>query len=64
MLGILEDKSNKIMLAFQEAGDLIYMIGDAHNNIASSEYQRHYHNAKLSPAPYFDMDAELNCWMP
>jgi phosphoribosylformylglycinamidine synthase subunit PurL len=59
MLGILEDKSNKMTLAFQEAGDLIYMIGDAHNNIASSEYLYSYHNVKLSPAPYFDMDAEL-----
>src|SRR5690606_13059124 len=29
MLGIREDKNNKMTLAFQNAGDAIYMIGDA-----------------------------------
>lgn len=59
MLGILEDKNNAMTLAFQNAGDAIYLVGEAKNDIASSEYLYSYHNVKLSPAPYFDMDAEL-----
>ena len=59
MLGILEDKANKMTLAFQNAGDAIYLVGDAQNDIASSEYLYSYHNVKLSPAPYFNMDQEL-----
>jgi phosphoribosylformylglycinamidine synthase subunit PurL len=59
MLGLLEDKNNKMTLAFQNAGDAIYMIGNAQNDIASSEYLYSYHNVKLFPAPYFNMDEEL-----
>lgn len=59
MLGILENKDNKMTLAFQNAGDLIYLIGEAQNDIASSEYMYSYHKVKLSPAPCFNMDEEL-----
>jgi phosphoribosylformylglycinamidine synthase len=59
MLGIMEKKENKMTLAFQNAGDAIYMIGDAQNDIASSEYLYSYHNVKLSPAPHFNLEHEL-----
>jgi phosphoribosylformylglycinamidine synthase len=59
MLGILEDKNNAMTLAFQKAGDLIYMIGDAQNDIASSEYLYSFHNVKLSPAPHFNLEEEV-----
>ncbi|MHC2993028.1 phosphoribosylformylglycinamidine synthase [Pontibacter sp. HJ8] len=59
MLGILEDKNNKMTLAFQKAGDLIYLVGDAQNDIASSEYLYSFHNVKLSPAPHFILEEEV-----
>ncbi|WP_242922611.1 phosphoribosylformylglycinamidine synthase subunit PurL [Pontibacter liquoris] len=59
MLGIMEKKDNQMTLAFQQAGDAIYLVGNAQNDIASSEYLYSYHNVKLSPAPYFNMDEEV-----
>ena len=45
-------------LAFQTAGDLIYLVGEAKNDINSSEYLYSYHNIALSPAPYLDLEEE------
>ncbi|WP_192821884.1 phosphoribosylformylglycinamidine synthase subunit PurL [Rufibacter sp. LB8] len=59
MLGIVEDKTKTMTLAFQQEGDAIYLLGDPANCIASSEYLYSYHGVKLSPAPMFDMDKEL-----
>jgi phosphoribosylformylglycinamidine synthase subunit PurL len=59
MLGLVEDKTNIMTLAFQQEGDVIYLLGDAQNDIASSEYLYSYHGVKLSPAPAFNMDQEL-----
>jgi phosphoribosylformylglycinamidine synthase II len=36
MLGLLEDRSNAMTLAFQTAGDSIYLVGEAQNDINSS----------------------------
>ncbi len=58
MLGILEDKQNMMGMAFQNAGDQIYLIGKARNDIASSEYLYTWHQVKNAPAPYFDLDEE------
>lgn len=58
MLGLLEDKSNAMTLAFQTAGDLIYLVGEAKNDINSSEYLYSYHNVALSPAPHMDLEEE------
>lgn len=58
MIGVLEDKKYATTLAFQEAGDLIYMIGNSKNDISSSEYLYHYHGVKLSGTPAFDLDHE------
>ena len=59
MLGLLEDKANAMTLAFQQAGDLIYLLGQPENDINSSEYLYSYHGVKLSPAPAFDLDTEF-----
>lgn len=59
MLGLLEDKSTLTSLAFQNAGDLIYLIGESKNDINSSEYLANYHKVKLSPAPDFDLETEV-----
>lgn len=59
MLGVLKDKSNKMSLDFKYKGDLIYLIGESRNCIASSEYLNSVHGVRLSPAPYFDIEEEL-----
>ncbi len=58
MMGIVPDKSKVTSLAFQNEGDLIYLIGESKNDINSSEYLYAYHGEKNSPAPYFNLDEE------
>jgi phosphoribosylformylglycinamidine synthase len=58
MIGIIEDKADIMTLDFKEKGDLIFILGDSHNDISSSEYLASYHGIKASPAPYFDLEKE------
>ncbi len=58
MMGIVTDKSFITSLAFQNEGDLIYLIGASRNDINSSEYLYAYHGVKHSPAPHFDLNEE------
>lgn len=58
MLGILEKPSHRTTLDFKDEGDIIYMIGNAYNDIGSSEYLRVVHGIKHSPAPVFDLHDE------
>ncbi len=58
MIGIVEDKDKVMSLDFKQKGDLIFIIGESTNDIASSEYLATYHGVKASPAPYFDLDKE------
>jgi phosphoribosylformylglycinamidine synthase len=60
MLGLLEDKSNQMGLAFQKADDLIYLIGESRNDINSSQYLTTVHGVRQSPAPFFNMEEELD----
>ena len=59
MIGILEDKDRIMTLDFKLKGDLIFIIGDCVNDIASSEYLATYHGIKASPAPHFDLEKEF-----
>ncbi|MCO5260774.1 MAG: phosphoribosylformylglycinamidine synthase subunit PurL [Crocinitomicaceae bacterium] len=59
MLGVLEDKNNMMTLDFKKKGDLIFLIGESVNDIASSEYLYSYHGVKASPAPAFDLEKEF-----
>jgi phosphoribosylformylglycinamidine (FGAM) synthase-like enzyme len=59
MLGILDDKATRMGLAFKNAGDRIYLIGESVNDISSSEYLYSYCKIKNSPAPHFDLDVEF-----
>ena len=59
MIGILEDKNKLMTLDFKQKGDLIFIIGESQNDIASSEYLYSYHGVKASPAPYFDLEKEF-----
>lgn len=58
MLGVMDDPSTMMTSDFKETGDLIYLIGESVNDIASSQYLASYHNISASPAPYFDLDRE------
>jgi phosphoribosylformylglycinamidine synthase subunit PurL len=59
MLGIMEKPDNMMTLDFKQADDLIYLIGEAKNDIASSEYLYSYRKVKASPSPAFDLQEEL-----
>lgn len=60
MLGILQDKENRMTLDFKTDGDIIYLIGECRNDISSSEYLFSFQKVKNSPAPYFDLEEEFN----
>jgi phosphoribosylformylglycinamidine (FGAM) synthase-like enzyme len=45
---------------FKQPGDLIYLIGESVNDIASSQYLASYHKILSAPAPYFDLDKEYD----
>jgi len=57
MIGLLE-KTHQMTLDFKKKGDLIYLIGSPKNDINSSEYLYSYHNVKLSPPPFFNLNEE------
>lgn len=58
MLGIIEDKNHQMTMAFKNKGNMIYLIGESKNDIASSEYLNSWHKIKESPAPWFDINVE------
>ena len=58
MLGVMDDLDNMMTLDFKQPGDLIYLIGESQNDIASSQYLASYHKILKAPAPYFDLDKE------
>jgi phosphoribosylformylglycinamidine synthase II len=59
MLGLL-DKENRMTLNFKKAGDMIFLIGESKDDIASSEYLASFHNVKNSQAPFFDLQKEYD----
>ena len=59
MLGIVKDKKHMMSLDFKEKGDVIFLIGKSHNDIACSEYLYSFHGVKESPPPEFDLDYEF-----
>jgi phosphoribosylformylglycinamidine synthase len=59
MLGVMEDKSYHMTLDFKYKGDLIYLLGEPTNDIASSEYLYNIVGVKNSPAPAFEIEKEF-----
>ncbi|MFN2437599.1 MAG: phosphoribosylformylglycinamidine synthase subunit PurL [Chitinophagaceae bacterium] len=59
MVGLVEDLSKKMTLDFKKAGDVIYLLGDAKNDINSSEYLHKIWGIEFSPAPWFDLEEEF-----
>ena len=59
MIGLVPDKKNIMTLDFKQPGDLIYILGECHDDISSSEYLTNYLHVEESPAPFFDIDKEV-----
>jgi phosphoribosylformylglycinamidine synthase len=59
MVGIIEKPEYITSLAFQNENDLIYLLGKPVEDIACSAYLYHYHQVKYSPAPYVNLNEEL-----
>ncbi|MFT4770653.1 MAG: phosphoribosylformylglycinamidine synthase II [Cryomorphaceae bacterium] len=60
MIGMVDDLKRVMTLDFKAKGDLIFLIGESQNDLAGSEYLYTLKGVKRSPAPYFDMDRELD----
>ncbi|WP_438944883.1 phosphoribosylformylglycinamidine synthase subunit PurL [Sediminibacterium sp.] len=58
MVGVLDNVEQKMTMHFKEAGDVIVLIGNQQNDIASSEYLHKLKGVSHSPAPYFNLDEE------
>jgi phosphoribosylformylglycinamidine synthase len=58
MLGVLDDIDQQMTLDFKAEGDVIYLIGQAKEDLGSSEYLRLLHDVKHSPVPAFDLEEE------
>ena len=59
MVGVLDTPENKMTLGFRNAGDVIYLIGNATDDICSSEYLHKISGVEHSPAPHFDIAEEV-----
>jgi len=60
MLGLMENPEKHLGLAFNQANDLIYLLGSSRNDIACSQYLDSWHHRRDCPAPYFDLDEEFD----
>lgn len=58
MIGVVQDSKKVMSLDFKHKGDLIFILGESHDDISSSEYLVSYHKVTASPAPYFDLEKE------
>jgi phosphoribosylformylglycinamidine synthase II len=58
MVGIIEKPEHQTGSAFRHENELIYLLGNSHNDISSSQYLAKYHKVEFSPAPFLDLDEE------
>lgn len=58
MIGVIKDKNKMMSLNFKNKGDLIFLLGESQDDIASSEYLTSIHKITECPAPYFNLDEE------
>ncbi|NEQ51105.1 MAG: phosphoribosylformylglycinamidine synthase subunit PurL [Leptolyngbya sp. SIO3F4] len=57
MIGLM-NKKERLSLSFFKESDMIYLLGEPKDDIASSEYLASYHGIRKSPAPHYDPDEE------
>ena len=58
MLGVLETADAKMTMGFENAGDLIYLLGTPEDDINCSEYANEICGIKNSVVPHFDLEEE------
>jgi len=58
MVGIIEKPEHQTGSSFTNENDLIYLLGNSHNDIGSSQYVSKYHKVEFSPVPYLNLDEE------
>jgi phosphoribosylformylglycinamidine synthase len=58
MVGLVDGDKPHMTLDFKQEGDVIYLVGESRNDIASSQYLVSHHGVQLSPAPYFNLEEE------
>jgi phosphoribosylformylglycinamidine synthase II len=59
MVGLIRGAQKHMTLDFKNEGDVIYLVGESKNDIASSQYLVSQLGVNLSPAPAFDLDEEF-----
>jgi len=59
MMGSVSDKDKVLTHQFKSKGNNIFVIGQSHNDINSSEYLEFYFEVDDSPLPVFDIDREV-----
>jgi phosphoribosylformylglycinamidine synthase len=59
MLGVIRDKNHMMTISFMEKGDMIYLVGESRNDIASSQYLHTIHGIGKCPPPYFNLEEEF-----
>ena len=60
MLGVMDNLDNIMTSDFKQPDDLVYLIGESVNDIASSQYLASWHKILAAPAPHFDIDKEYD----
>lgn len=60
MVGVLDNVDSAMTMDFKEEGDEIYIIGKIRDDIHSSEYLHKICGIEFSPAPYFELEEELD----
>lgn len=58
MVGIINDMEHRMTLDYKSSGDVILLLGQQQNDIASSEYLTKIRGVDYSPAPYFNLEEE------
>ena len=58
MLGVMDNLENIMTSDFKQPDDLVYLVGESVNDIASSQYLASWHKILTAPAPHFDIDKE------
>jgi phosphoribosylformylglycinamidine synthase len=59
MVGVLDSPTHKMTLGFKQEGDFVFLIGEATNDLGSSEYLHKLCAVEHSPAPHFNIAEEL-----
>jgi phosphoribosylformylglycinamidine synthase II len=58
MVGVIDNMNTHMTLDYKNVGDVIMLIGEQQEDIASSEYLYKIRGIEYSPAPHFDLDEE------